>query len=117
MPALLPNLWLLDVQREPFRLRYRLAGTTITRCVGREITGQWMDEAQPRSASTAGFFDRYRNVVDTKLASWRKGAPKLDADVFFRRLENILLPLARDGNEVDMLLAMTIYYRSDGAEF
>src|SRR5271165_4367368 len=44
---LLSGIWLLDVQREPFRLRYRLAGTAIVRAIGREVTGQWLDDAHP----------------------------------------------------------------------
>lgn len=63
--SLLPGIWLLDVQREPFRLRYRLVGTRVTESIGREVTGLWMDEAHPDASSVPGYFDRYRSVVDS----------------------------------------------------
>lgn len=51
IPDLLPGLWLLDVQHDPFRLRYRLVGTAIVQAYGRETTGQWLDESHPQLTS------------------------------------------------------------------
>lgn len=59
VPDLLSCLWLLDVQRDPFRLRYRLAGTAIVEAIGREVTGQWLDEAHPHIEDRGGFLARY----------------------------------------------------------
>jgi hypothetical protein len=115
-PDLLPDIWLLDVQRDPFRLRYRLAGTHVVNCVGRELTGRWMDQVQPLSMAP-GYLDRYRDVVETGKPSWRRGPPRLHAERGYSVLENILLPLARDGKNVDMLLALTVCYRQDGTVF
>jgi hypothetical protein len=49
--SLWPWLWMLDVYRDPLRFRYRLVGTEITRSVHREMTGQWLDEAQPEAVA------------------------------------------------------------------
>lgn len=105
--SLLSGVWLLDVVPTPFRLRYRLAGTRVTASIGREVTGQWMDEAHPDALKIAGYFDRYRGVVETGQPSWRRGRSQLWIHEDYSCLENILLPLARDGLHVDMLLAFT----------
>lgn len=114
IPDLLSCLWLLDVQRAPFRLRYRLAGTTIVEAIGREVTGQWLDEAHPDIEDRAGFLARYSGVVERGQPSWRKGYPRLWAHRDFDLVENLLLPFARDGQTVDMLCALTVLYRRDG---
>jgi hypothetical protein len=116
VPELLPNLWLLDVQREPFRLRYRLAGTRVVLAGRREVTGQWLDDARPQVKAIPGYFDRFRAVVETKMPSRRRGVSdfKLDQAVSLR--ENLFLPLAGDELNVDMILGITIYFRNDMTE-
>jgi hypothetical protein len=117
IPNLLSNLWLLEVQREPFRLRYRLAGTSIVYAAQREVTGQWLDDVRPQVRAIPEYFDRYRAVVDTKMPSWRRGPPNFQLDAIFASVENVFLPLARDGQNVDMILAGTVYFRIDKTEF
>jgi len=112
----LPRLWLLDVQREPFRLRYRLVGTRICEMAGRELTCQWLDEAHP--GLEPGTFVRFQQVVATGVPNRRRGKPKLflshKADL--TEIENAVFPLAADGKTVDMLLVHTIFYSMDGKE-
>lgn len=113
--GLLPGIWLLDVQRLPFRLRYRLVGTGIIEAIGHEVTGLWLDEAHPHIRDNAVFFGRYQQVAETGVPSWRKGKPLLWTHRDFGTIENLLLPLAKDGCEVDMLCAFTVFYRPDGS--
>jgi hypothetical protein len=110
IPALLPDLWLLDVHRNPLRLRYRVVGTRMVDAIGRETTGEWLDEAHPDVAGNAAYFERYRQVCDTRLPSWRRGVPRLALRTDFNTLESLFLPLARDGATVDMILAMTVFH-------
>jgi hypothetical protein len=42
--ALLPNLFLVDVEESPRRFRYRLVGTELTAIMRRELTGRYIDE-------------------------------------------------------------------------
>jgi PAS domain len=115
IPDLLPNLWLLDVERDPFRLRYRLVGTRITELSGRELTGLFLDEAHPHATEIPDFFRRFRAVVETGQPSWRRGVPTLYLHhKDFTTIERAALPLARDGVSVDMILAMTVFYQPDG---
>jgi hypothetical protein len=114
---LLPNVWMLDVQREPFRLRYRLVGTSIACSAPGGLTGRWLDEVKPESRTIPGYFDRHRAVVETGMPSWRRGRSYSQTDATFASLENLFLPMARDGRDVDMILAATIYYRFDATQF
>ena len=114
VPDLLPSICLLDVLREPFRLRYRLVGTGIVAAVGREVTGRSLEEAHPHIRDNAQFLDRYRKVVETGIPSWRKGKPRLWTNRDIGMIENLIVPLAMDGRTVDILCASTVLYRPDG---
>jgi hypothetical protein len=107
---LLPGIWLVDVQPEPFRLRYRLVGTEAVEAIGAEVTGRWMDEAHPMIAENPGYLDRYRAVCEHKIPSWRRGIPQLWVNKQYHTLENLVLPLASDGVTVDMMVALTVYH-------
>ena len=61
---LLPRVWLLDVVRDPLRFRYRLVGTGEVRTLGREVTGQWIDEAHPEFLTNASLQARYRYMAE-----------------------------------------------------
>src|SRR5580704_17162960 len=105
---LLSRLWILDVFRDPLRFRYRLVGTEIVRSVQRELTGQWLDEAQPLAVQDVDVRDRYRFVVDTGQAAWRRGPTMWTHDPNRRVVENCLAPLATDGVTVDMIVAVSV---------
>jgi hypothetical protein len=111
---LLPGIWLLDVQRAPFRLRYRLVGTRIVEAVGRELTGQWLDEAHPHILKDPNYPSRFQEVVETGVPSRRRGAARLWRHEDYREIENAIFPLATDGHNVDVLMVLTVLYRSDG---
>ena len=111
---LLPGVWLLDVQKEPFRLRYRLVGTRVAAMIGHDVTGLWVDVAHADATHRPGYFDRYRGVVETRVPSWRRGRPTLWVHQDYSIIENIVLPLAANGREVDMLLASTAIHDSAG---
>ncbi len=110
IPELLPSVWLLDVQREPFRLRYRLVGTRIEEVRGQKLTGTWLDDTSPEIVNFEAYYRRYRGVVESRQPNWRRGRSQMQHLRDIEELENILLPLATDGNGVDMLLCKTIYY-------
>lgn len=111
---LLPGIWLLDVQREPFRLRYRLVGTRVVEAIGQETTGRWLDEAHPHLLEYPQYFDRFQEVVATKIPNRRRGPARMWSHQDFREIENVILPLANDGTNVDVLLLITVMYRLDG---
>src|SRR5215469_9616199 len=77
---LLSRLWMLEVFRDPLRFRYRLVGTDITRSVGLELTGRWLDEPQPRLFENENLRDRYRFMFATGQPTWRRGPTIWDRD-------------------------------------
>jgi PAS domain len=115
VPELLPGIWLLDIQREPLRMRYRLAGTGIVEAIGHEVTGRWFDEAHPGMMESPDFVARYRRVVERGAPDRRKGKPRLWVHRDFDVIENLLLPFASDGRHVDMICAYSVLYRPDGS--
>jgi hypothetical protein len=113
---LLSRLWILDVFRDPLRFRYRLVGTDITRSLQRELTGQWLDEAQPESVSNVILRDRYRFILETGRPTWRRGETLWNRDPTHRVVENCLAPLASDGKAVDKIIAISVLFDASGRE-
>src|SRR3546814_1338569 len=73
IPELLPNIWMLDVKRDPLRFRFRLIGTEIVRFTGRDSTGQWLDEVYPGYAESDAF--RWHcAVAEEAVPSYRKSS-------------------------------------------
>jgi hypothetical protein len=115
-PDLLPNLKLVDVHREPLRLRYRLLGTAIDAALGRSVVDQWLDEVHGTHPNWPTLLADYRAVIDSRAPCWRRGAPRVVADIDCAIVETLRLPLARDGQRVDMVLGLTLCFDAAGNE-
>jgi len=108
-PRLLPRIALIDViQEAPApHFRYRLAGTEITIHAARDPTGKRFDALYEGDYLTTAL-KTYRDILDA-------GTPHLSERVFpmfegreFLRYDRLILPLARDGREIDMLLLLIV---------
>jgi len=111
-PRVLPYLWLLDVEREPQpRFRYRLLGTAHVMAMGADFTGQYLDLAHPSFLASASHADYI--AVAAGHPSYRRGKPTFHVDKSYLAMERLALPMADDGERVNMLLAITIYMRGD----
>jgi hypothetical protein len=115
VPELLPGIALLDVTRDPFRLRYRLCGTAMVDAIGREVTGLWLDEAHRDGDAAAAYLARCRRLVRDGAPNWDKAPSRLWAQRDVALVESLLLPLARDGRNVDMLCSFGLPYHPDGS--
>ena len=111
IPTLLPNIWLIDVAHDPMRFRMRLVGTRVVAYAGEDNTGRWIDEKWPDYNDTP-----YRQVVERREPSWWRGASQFRPERSYVELERVRLPLARDGETVDMILCLTIFYDQHGKE-
>jgi hypothetical protein len=111
IPQLLPNIWLIDVKRNPYRFRFRLVGTLVVDYVGKDNTGRWFDDLLP-DFDPSVFID----VVETGKPSWARGRSKMRPEKDYYELERIRLPLASDGKTVDMILSLTVFFDSQGKE-
>ena len=112
---LLPWLWMADVQRSPLRFRYRLLGTENVREMERDYTGRWIDEANPGFLASP-IYPQFVAAVERGQVAYRNGPPHhhVRSDYVAMKdyitIERVLLPMARDGRVVDLLLAISIYH-------
>ena len=110
--ALLPFLWLADVQRAPLRFRYRLLGTEHVRVLGRDHTGRWIDEAHPDFLGSTAYA-QFVAAAERGEPGYRRGHTLIIMPEDYRSMERLILPLARNGRDVDMLLAISVYHREE----
>lgn len=115
IPRLLPNIWMIDVRRQPLRFRFRLVGTEIMKLTGRDATGQWLDQVYPGYAHSEAFASHRDCAVNARPGYRKSGVPSPPG----RRVvetERICLPLAEDGETVDILLIMSLCNGEPAAE-
>ena len=106
----LPFLWLADVQQVPLRFKYRLLGTEQVRILGRDYTGHWIDEAHPNFLGSAAYA-QFITAAERGAVGYRNGHTMIILPKDYRSMERLILPLARDGRTVDMLLAISVYHK------
>ena len=108
IPQLLPYITLVDVLgREPRGFRRRLIGTHITAATGRDNTGRTFDEIYaPEVAERMA--EAYSAPVDRRRPVRVLGrGTRLDRTQ--TRYEAVYMPLASDGERVDMVLAGIVF--------
>ncbi|MFM7345434.1 MAG: PAS domain-containing protein [Tagaea sp.] len=114
VPEALGWMWLHEIERAPLRLRCRLFGTLLAKCVGVDITGEYLD-MRPLS-DAARPIDKAR-IAATALEgkpSWARTPPILKHGEIWSEVESLMLPFAADGTTPDMVLGVSTYYRADG---
>jgi len=107
IPQLLPHVLLLDVQREPLDFRFRLIGGGVVAHLSRDWTGSWMSQV-PEMRPPNRILGQCRGVVHTgspsrSRSNYRGPHSNIVAE------EDVILPLANDGEAVDMLLGFVEY--------
>lgn len=99
---------LLDVFRTPdWDFCYRLVGTRIVEHMNSDCTGTCMSQLDDPELSSP-FWESCRIVADTGNPQYPK-TPYVGPHDGFRRAEDVILPLANDGNTVDSLLVFIEY--------
>jgi hypothetical protein len=107
--AFLPNLIVVAIEREPFRVFYRLVGTQIVEFRG-EVTGHYLDSI-PWSAEAArtSVQESFQKVVETRRPTFAEVDITTRAGAQ-RRMYGAIWPLARAGDGViDRCLAAEDY--------
>jgi hypothetical protein len=107
VPRLLRSIWLVDVRRDPLRFKYRLVGTEHVEAAKSDPTGRWYDEAHPRFTQSSAYAQFTAAAERAEIAFYR-GPPVYVIDAKFRIIERLILPMAQDGRNVDMLLGITV---------
>jgi hypothetical protein len=104
IPRLLSHIALYDVVRvaDDFRFRVRLVGTGVTAALGADNTGRFIDEvmdAEPYKPLHAAYSQLARHHTPQY---WQRNVPFANRD--FLAIQRLGLPLAADGNTVDMII-------------
>lgn len=106
---LLPDIALLEIERHGDRHRYRLrlfgSGLEVMTSDGSSGTGRYYDEL----VDQPGLYDKLDAVLQAMAAGRRPvyfPAPSGAADRGFLWFGRLALPLATDGRQVDMVLAL-----------
>lgn len=115
IPALLPHIFLLDVLEHPLRFRYRLVGSKLVLAGGRELTGRLMEDVHENLLTAPPYAD-YPACVREHRVGWRRGTTVFDWDREHVLIERMLLPLASDGETVDIILGFSVFFDSTGRE-
>jgi hypothetical protein len=108
IPGLLRHIRMLDVEGQPPRFKIRVVGTQYAERLGHDTTGQYLDdlfEGFEGSRFHRGLLD----VIENKRPIWRRGPLQWFCREEYSSVERIHLPLARDGETVDMVLTVSVY--------
>ena len=106
IPALMPQIFIVDVRDDGRDLTYRLFGTGLVMLFGREITGLHVGEGLAAHAAEEAR-SRYRGIVRERLPFFHQARlhePHND----FTEVERVILPLAPNDVRVDMLIGMVV---------
>jgi len=109
IPRLLPWLWLMDVQRAPLRFRFRVMGTEQTAFIGDDPTGRWVDERFPKLLDKLTY-KHFVACAERGAMTYQCPLPVAHVDKRYMSSERICLPMARNGRDIDMVLAMSIFH-------
>lgn len=110
IPRLMPHVVLVDVKHAPeLDFRYRLIGTYVAESLYKDHTGSWFSEIEHQKAPSQ-IWQNCAHVVETGKA-FISDTPYVGPHQGFRRVEDVILPLADDGENVDCLLVFVHYMR------
>lgn len=110
-PRIVPHLWVLNVERNPRLLRFRLVGGAVLAGGAVAPVGHPIELANDKGGSAEGLW----KAVDERAAVYRAGVPNLAHDGAVTGLEVVCLPV-RSGveNRVDRLINCTVYKWQEG---
>lgn len=103
MVQLLPHLFMVDVETNPWRFRYRLVGTAIVEFTGRDLTGHSLDEGDYGEFTEAAL-QLFKGVVLQRVPFAVKGRAVWLPGRDWQDIELLCLPLGADENNPDIVL-------------
>lgn len=99
---LLSSLFIIEVDHEEQRFRYRLAGSDVEAMVQAKLHGRWLDEAL-RSPLREFFDEGFCIAAFDRKVHYRKNTLHLAGRPYIR-YSRVLLPLSNTGERIDHLL-------------
>jgi hypothetical protein len=107
LKAHLGHLFLVDVERNPIRFRYRLVGTHITNVVNRDVTGRYFEDIYiGRLLET---MIEVHSWVANERAPLRIFSRTGHAPNMVYVYDGLLLPLSTDGETMNMVLGALLF--------
>ena len=108
IPDLLPQVVLLDVVRDPWNFRFRLIGTNVVYHLNKDWTGSWFTEIGHMTPPSKIF----TNCVEVSSTGTplRSKTSYVGPHAQFVTAEDIILPLADDGETPDKLLMFVEHF-------
>jgi hypothetical protein len=103
LPFVMGNMILVDVERDPWRFRYRLAGSKVTNRLGFDPTGKYVDE-HPDPNHRQSIQAVYTEVAATGLP--QAYARNQFVDNRLRRYDVLVVPLSGEAGQVTMIMAV-----------
>lgn len=105
----LPHLGVVDVERDPFRVYYRLVGSAIASSLGRRDIQGYLDElGLPQEAELA---ELYRRTVEANGPLFLSGVQRLDGEEF--TYEGGALPLGAPDDPVRRFIIFEDYMQTE----
>lgn len=109
VPALMPQIVLLDVRREPRDFFYRVIGTGVTEHLSKDWTGTWMSEIEHQRPPSR-IWENCDKVVESKVPAL-SCVPYVGPHADFLYGEDVILPLGNERGDVEKLLVFVAYIR------
>ncbi len=107
-----PHIMLLDVlwKEDAPRFRYRRVGDVFWRALGQEPTGRFIDEVLPETAGYRGYVvGIYKEIATRRQPMYTENIFTLEGQAVPMMTRRVSLPLSRDGEIVDMVLAGHVF--------
>ncbi len=104
---LLPNMLIMDIAAEPFRVRYRLLGTKVVSASGSDFTGRYLDEMVAADVENE-WEECYRLVCREKRPLFGRATVPTQGGGSFT-YDYGLFPLSSDGDTVTQCAAIEDY--------
>ena len=104
---ILPHLFMIEANGTPPRFRIRLVGTGVTRLIGRDSTGRYVDEVVGEEKRQAAIAPYSAVITEGRPIAKRGPLVWLDSRNWIET-EVLLLPVTRSGTGVDFILGATV---------
>ena len=102
----LPNILLAEFIGSPDRVRFRLVGSTIVDFNQIDFTGRYLDEIYPSKKIYNFVVGLYQEIRAKRRPIWSVNAVKSPSTGQHFFVHRLMAPLASNGQDVDMVLAV-----------
>jgi hypothetical protein len=109
--SMLPYMLVSEVVHNPFRIRYRLAGTVVVAVTGMEVTGRYLHELDPSDDEPwmAHYMSAYRTRAPVFGTTWLMSTGQVRYPYEFG-----IFPLRKGGTDIAQFVSIEDYFDFKG---